>query len=131
MNTEHIVENIANLALEKKGFDVRSLKVGELIGITDYFLIISGLNDIHVKTIASHITENMKKRGVRPCHVEGYSHGNWILIDYGDVIVHVFYTPVREYYDLEKLWSDAEIKEYESQPRKCPAAFNSPDQHSP
>jgi len=83
------------------------LKVKELSAFTDYFLICSGASDRQVQAIATSIREKMKKNGMLPLGVEGESHGQWILMDYDDVVVHIFYEPVREFYDIERLWSEA------------------------
>ncbi len=99
------------LALEKKGFDVRILKLKELSSVCDYFLIVSGEADLHVKAIAESVVEGLKKAGERPMHVEGMTEGNWVLLDYIDVIVHVFREPTRQFYSLERLWGDAPIEE--------------------
>ena len=99
------------LALEKKGFDVRILRLKELSSVCDYFLIVSGEADIHVKAIAQSIIEGLKEAGERPMHVEGMVEGNWVLLDYIDVIVHVFKEPTRQFYSLERLWGDAPIEE--------------------
>ena len=99
------------LALEKKGFDVRILKLKELSSVCDYFLIVSGEADLHVKAIAESVVEGLKKAGERPMHVEGMTEGNWVLLDYIDVIVHVFKEPTRQFYSLERLWGDAPIEE--------------------
>ena len=99
------------LALEKKGFDVRILKLKELSSVCDYFLIVSGEADLHVKAIAESVVEGLKKAGERPMHVEGMTEGNWVLLDYIDVIVHVFREPTRQFYTLERLWGDAPIEE--------------------
>ncbi|MCH7946651.1 MAG: ribosome silencing factor [candidate division Zixibacteria bacterium] len=99
------------LALEKKGFDVRILKLKEISSVCDYFLIVSGEADIHVKAIAQSIIEGLKEAGERPMHVEGMVEGNWVLLDYIDVIVHVFKEPTRQFYSLERLWGDAPIEE--------------------
>ncbi len=99
------------LALEKKGFDVRILKLKELSSVCDYFLIVSGEADLHVKAIAESVVEGLKKAGERPMHVEGMAEGNWVLLDYIDVIVHVFREPTRQFYTLERLWGDAPIEQ--------------------
>ena len=96
-----------NATLEKKAKNIILLKVKELSAFTDYFLICSGASDRQVQAIASSIREKMKKDGVLPLGVEGESHGQWVLMDYEDVVIHIFYEPVREYYDIERLWSEA------------------------
>jgi len=95
------------LALERKGRDVVVLDLRGLSSATDYFLIVSGTSDIHVRSVAEHIVEEMKKDDVRPGHVEGLRGGRWVLLDYIDFVVHVFHPAVREFYQLERLWGDA------------------------
>ncbi len=92
---------------DRKAVDLVILEVKDLSSFTDYFLICSGNSDRQVQAIASHVEEKMGQQGFRPLGVEGKREGHWILLDYGDVIVHVFYQPVREFYDLERLWSEA------------------------
>lgn len=96
----------ANAALDRKAKDLIILKVKELSSFTDYFVICSGTSDRQVKAIAEHIEERLKKSGILPLGIEGANTGNWVLMDYGDVIIHVFYEPTREFYDIERLWSD-------------------------
>lgn len=78
---------------------------------TDYFVICSGSSDKHVRAIADNIVEGMKKKKVRAWHVEGHSVGSWILIDYVDVVIHVFNDVTRKFYSLETLWGDAPMEE--------------------
>ncbi len=96
-----------NAALEIKAKNVVVLKVKYLSAFTDYFVICSGSSDRQVQAIAESIREKMKKEGELPLGVEGEAHGQWVLMDYADVVVHIFYEPVREYYDIERLWSEA------------------------
>jgi len=74
---------------------------------TDYFIICSGRSDRQVQGIASSVEMEMRKKEVSPLGIEGFTEGKWILLDYDDVVVHVFYDPIREFYDLERLWADA------------------------
>jgi len=99
------------LAFEKKGFDVRILRLKELSSVCDYFVIASGEADIHVKAIAAEIYDGLAKLGHKPTYREGHREGNWVLLDYIDVVVHVFYEPTRRFYALEKLWGDAPAEE--------------------
>ena len=99
------------LALEKMGFDVRILRLRELSSVCDYFLIVSGEADLHVKAIAETIEKGLREAGEKPMHLEGMNEGNWVLLDYIDVIVHVFREPTRQFYALEKLWGDAPIEQ--------------------
>jgi ribosome-associated protein len=108
-------------ALDKKAYDLELLEVGTLTSVADYFLICTGRSDTQVQAIARHIEDNLARLGIRPLAVEGLARGQWVLMDYGDVVVHVFYQPVREFYDLEGLWiraARAELPEpYLSQAR--------------
>jgi len=94
---------------ETKAFDPVLLKVDQISSIADYFFICSGNSNRQVQAIASHIMEEVKKKGgYLPLGTEGKSNGRWILIDYGEIIVHIFYHSVREFYNLEGLWIEAE-----------------------
>lgn len=97
----------ARAAASKTGTDTLVLDVGEIIGITDYFVITSGANGRQVKTIVEEIERQMKEVGVRPTAVEGLSDATWVLVDYGGFIVHAFLQETRAYYGLERLWGDA------------------------
>jgi ribosome-associated protein len=98
---------IAKAAQDKKAIDPVILEIKGLTVIADYFVICSGESGIQVGAIADNIREELVKEGTRPRSVEGADHNNWVLLDYGDVIVHVFEKETREYYELEKLWLDA------------------------
>ena len=98
----------AQSALDKKAYDLVILEVHPLTTIADYFLICTGRSDTQVQSICRAIEENLDKQGISPLAVEGYTHGQWVLMDYGDVIVHIFYQPVRLFYDLERLWFQAQ-----------------------
>ena len=94
--------------LGKKAFNVVALYVAELTSYADVFIFCSGRSNRQVGAIADHIQTNLKKKHkIKPISVEGTKDGHWVLLDYGHVIIHVFYEPVREFYDLEGLWSDA------------------------
>ena len=97
----------ARALLDRKAIDLVILEVKDLSSFTDYFLICSGNSDRQVQAIASHIEEKLGKEGIRPLGIEGKREGRWTLLDYGDVVVHIFFQPVREFYDLERLWSEA------------------------
>lgn len=98
----------AAYALEKKAFDVRILEVQGLSSLTDYLLLASGRSDRQVQAVAESVRLGLKKdHAVLPLAVEGMNEGRWVLIDYGDVMVHIFQQPVREFYDLDGLWSEA------------------------
>jgi ribosome-associated protein len=97
----------AQAASSKKAMDIVILDVGKLIGITDYFVICSGNTERQVKTIVEEIERRLREEGVKPYRREGEREQRWVLVDYLDVVVHVFHREDREFYDLERLWSDA------------------------
>jgi ribosome-associated protein len=94
-------------AEERKAYDLRVLQLGEVTSFTDYFLICSGTSGRQVQAIADAVQQTMKDERVRPLQVEGYKNGRWVLMDYGDFVVHIFDEETRTFYGLERLWSDA------------------------
>ena len=94
-------------ALAMKALDVVVLDMRALTSFADTFIICSGRSHRQVSAIAEFIEHHLKKQGINPLGVEGLREGHWVLMDYGDVVIHVFYEPVRIFYDLEGLWSDA------------------------
>ncbi len=108
MQAREIALSAVEYALDKKGMDLRLLDVRELSSLTDYLLLISGRSDRQVQAIAENIrTEFKHLHDLMPLAIEGMSQGRWILLDYGEIMVHVFQPTVREFYDLEGLWSEA------------------------
>ncbi|NIS63312.1 MAG: ribosome silencing factor [Proteobacteria bacterium] len=106
-------------ALEKKAYDLVLLDVQEISSFTAYFLICSGRSDRQVQAIARSIEDDLKRMGIRPLGMEGFEGGKWILMDYDDVLVHVFLDPVRKFYDLEGLWLDApRVEKVEQEARR-------------
>lgn len=98
---------LIRFALDRKACDLVVLDVHDLTSIADYFIVCSGRSDRQVQSIAQGIEENAAEEGFRPFAVEGTQRGHWALIDFSDVIVHIFYEPVREFYDLDGLWGHA------------------------
>ncbi len=96
-----------DLAQERKGRDLLLLDLRQISDATDFFLLVTGSSDLHVRAIAEHILEELRKEGVRPGHVEGMRGGRWVLLDYIDFVVHVFHPGARDFYQLERLWGDA------------------------
>jgi ribosome-associated protein len=92
---------------ERKALDPILFEVGKLTSITDYFLIASGNSNRQVQAINQHLSKRMREEGFRAYGVEGAQQGHWVLMDYGEVVIHLFYQPVREFYDLEGLWIEA------------------------
>lgn len=99
---------IIKSADDKKAFDIKVLEISKLTSIADYFVILSGNSQRQVMAISDDIEEKMYLQGYDVRHKEGYNTGKWILLDYGDIIVHVFYKEDRDFYNLERLWADAE-----------------------
>lgn len=90
----------------KKGIDIEVLKVADLTVLTEYFVLVTGTSNTHIRSLAEEVEFQLKEAGITPDRIEGKATG-WILLDYGDVIVHVFSAQQREQYCLEKLWADA------------------------
>lgn len=102
-----VAKHIVQACEDVKGQEVVVLDVAPISDIADYFILASGRSDRQVQGITNRVIEELAKHGVRPLSVEGYEDGQWVLIDCGDVVAHVFYEPVRELYDLESLWMRA------------------------
>lgn len=107
MDTKEKVRTCGTYADEKKAKDVLILELMGLTDIADYFLLASGTSERHVRTISEYVETNMKGIGIVPYSVEGYNDGRWVIIDYQNVIVHIFLETLRELYDLESLWIEA------------------------
>jgi ribosome-associated protein len=96
-----------NVVSGRKAKDIVVLDVRKLTSVADVFVICSGASNRQVAAIADHIRSDLKDRGIKPISVEGLGEGHWVILDYGHIIIHVFYEPIRTFYDLEGLWSDA------------------------
>lgn len=106
-----LARELAELALTKIATDVKILDLRNLTTITDFFVICTAHSDTQVKAVADAIMEGAKKAGERPWHKEGLMQKSWVLLDYVDVVVHIFLKDTREFYSLEKLWGDAPVEE--------------------
>ena len=104
MKTNPLLKKIVTLAEEKKAEELVALNVTKITSLSDYFVICSAKNMIQVKAIADNIKDNIDEK---PWRTEGYQNSNWIIIDYVDVVVHIFFEETRRYYDLERIWFDA------------------------
>ena len=102
-----LLQAAAIAAASKKAIDMVGLDLSGLDGVADYFLICSGSSEPQVKAIADAVEDQLRERGAKPWHVEGREFRHWVLLDFVDVVVHVFGTEERAYYSLERLWSDA------------------------
>lgn len=111
MNSEQLSALVVDALLELKGRDIVKLDVRHLTTVTDYMIVASGNSNRHVKSLADSVAEKSKAAGHRPSGIEGESGGEWVLLDLGDTLVHVMLPRVREFYNLEKLWSLSPAKE--------------------
>ena len=108
MNSFEEAKEIAKILDERKGLNINVIKISDISVLADYMVIATGNSTTHVKSLADFVEEGMDERGVSVSHIEGYRSNSWILLDYVDVIVHVFSNESREYYDLDRLWEDGE-----------------------
>jgi len=107
-DTERTVDRIVDLIMSKKGEDIILIDLRKVSSISDFFIITTGSSGVHVRAIADEVKIMLKKEdSIAPWHIEGYSAQKWILIDYVDIVVHIFDKDTRSYYSLEKLWKDA------------------------
>lgn len=107
-SAEVLVHEIVNACAEAKGKDIKVLEVSKVFGLASYFIIVSGRSDRQAQGISNKVIDAMAAKGIEPLSVDGMETGHWVLSDFGDIIVHVFYEATREYYDLEGLWANAE-----------------------
>ena len=107
-----IIKTITELMLDKKASEIKVIKVTKLTSITDYFINCSSDSDPQTKAIKNSIQEGLsKKYSIKPVHIEGHESLKWILMDYINIVVNIFHKKEREYYNIERLWADAEIRE--------------------
>jgi len=106
-DTVQRVREAVAAAEDRKALDLKVLHLQQVSDFTDYFVICSGTNERQVQAIADAVQERLRANRVRPLHVEGYNRGQWVLLDYGDLVVHVFQEEPRRFYALERLWGDA------------------------
>ncbi len=106
MTELELAREIVKVLDNKKGMDIKLIEITEHSIVADYFVIVSGTSNTHVKALANEVEYELTQKGVEPNHIEGRATG-WILLDYSSVLVHVFTGETREYYNLERLWQDA------------------------
>lgn len=111
--TEHMALAAAKFADDKKAFDIVVLDISKISIVADYFVIASANSSTQVKAIADNIEEKLQEAGHEVLRREGIREGRWVLLDYGDVVVHIFQEEERQYYGLERLWGDARIVTYQ------------------
>jgi len=105
-----IAQKISEILTDKKAKDVKSIDIREVTIIADYFVICSGTSTTHIKALADEVEEKMKEMNVELLRKEGYNSARWILLDFNSVVVHVFHEEDREFYNLERLWSDGVMR---------------------
>jgi ribosome-associated protein len=110
-NAVAAAQRAAALCLDMKANDVVVLDLRKVTDMTDCFVIASGTSDTHVRSVGEHVIAELKKEGIQVHHVEGLEQGRWVLLDYVDFVVHLFHPTLRSFYQLERLWSDAEAIE--------------------
>ena len=108
-NSSALAQRIATLSQEFKATDVVILSLKCVTDMTDYFVIASGTSDTHVRSTAQRLEEELRKEGSTVTHTEGIEQGRWAILDYVDVVVHVFHPAMRSYYQLERLWGDSTV----------------------
>jgi ribosome-associated protein len=113
---KNLAKKAASFALSKKAFNVVILDLRKLTSMTDYFVLCSADSDTQVKAVADAIRDGMEDMGEKPWHREGYSDAHWILLDFVNVVIHVFHKETRTFYNLEKLWGDAVFEHIEDKP---------------
>ncbi len=107
------IDTVIETAMDKQAKDIMSLKVGDIITFTQYFILCHGTSTRHVEAINEDIIDTLKEEGFDPYGVEGEENAEWILIDLSDVVVHIFTEEKRQFYDLEGLWGEVETKHFE------------------
>ncbi|MBQ7187306.1 MAG: ribosome silencing factor [Ruminococcus sp.] len=110
-----IIETIIKALDSKRAEDIRLIGIKDLTIVADYFVIADGTSNTQTKALADEVEFKLKQHGIEPIRTEGYQGANWIVLDYGDIVVHVFYKETRDFYNLERLWQDGEqidISEY-------------------
>ena len=109
LSPQAVANDAVKAAEDKKAYDVTVLDISGVSIIADYFIICSGRSTTQVKAIADYIQEKLNESGASPRHREGFREGKWVLLDYADVVIHVFLESERQFYNLERLWGDARI----------------------
>lgn len=116
LTAKTLARKIADQAVSKKGHQVTIMDLRKIADMTDFFVICSADSDVQVKAIADAIVEGLEQAGVAAWHVEGLGERQWVLVDYVDVVAHIFHKNARKYYALEKLWGDAKIEVIDDTP---------------
>ena len=109
MKPDLLVKTITKLIKEKKGYDISIIDIKKLSSLTDYFIICTSDSDPQTRAISNHIKKELSKKKIKPLQIEGFEYMDWILIDYYDIVIHIFKKEKREFYDIERLWNDTKI----------------------
>jgi len=117
MKPEEIKQKVIEAIEDVKGQDIRVLDIADISNFADYMVVVSGTSDTHVKALAREASDSLRKQGIKPLNEDGADVGEWVLVDFGDVVLHVMRPEVREYYDLEKLW-DEDVRKMVEQHRE-------------
>ena len=118
MNPEQIKDQVVDALENVKGQDIKVIDIAEISDFADFMIVVSGTSDTHVKALAREASDTLRKQGVKPLNEDGADVGEWVLVDFGDVVLHVMRPEVRQYYDLEKLWDEdvrALVKQHRAQ----------------
>lgn len=108
MTQDEMLRTIIKTLDNKKAESIKAIKIIDLTILADYFVIANGTSTTHTKTLAEEVEYQLSQNGVEPNRTEGYNGSSWVILDYGDIVVHVFYKETRDYYQLERLWADGE-----------------------
>lgn len=115
MNSYETARKAAQLLDSKKAENISVIKIDAISSLADYFVIATGRGSTHVRSLADELEEKLKEQGVAPARIEGYRSDSWILLDYTEVVVHIFTQEARDFYDLDRLWVDGTKMAWESQ----------------
>jgi ribosome-associated protein len=121
LTAKNLAKKIAQLALTKKAHDVAIMDLRKVTDMADFFVVCSADSDVQVKAVADAVAAGTDDLGLSPWHKEGLTQRQWVLLDYVDVVVHIFHRETRKYYGIEKLWGDAVIEAVDDTPKKLPA----------
>lgn len=110
-NIKNNVKSIINALADKKAENIQIIDISEISSVADYFIIANGTNRSQIQALADNVEEKLAAESVHPKHIEGYNNANWILLDYTDILVHVFDKESRGFYDLERIWRDGKVIE--------------------
>lgn len=110
MNTLSTITHITDYIKDKKGTDITIIDIRGLSSLTDYFILCTSDSDPKTRAIANHLKKELSRKKIKPIHTEGFDHLDWVLMDYSDIVIHIFKKEIRDFYKIEKLWADAKIK---------------------